>query len=583
MQYPIRVIALAAALAASPLWAQVPSAALQDARAQRGAETAANARLMYQVLLAEFNYQAGDPQAGYRFMLDAAHRTGDEALYRRATEMAIHARSGSDALEMARAWHTAHPESADAGRYELQLLLALGRAAETEAPLRAILAALPAADREDFLATLPALYARAADRAEAARIVEHALQDMLQDTKEPALAAAAWTAVGRLRLRTGDQAGALAAATLGQSADAASRWPPLLALQLADKEPSAQALIERHLQTPKPHPQVQLAYARWLADEGRLAEAHALLDAATARDPELAQAWLLQGALYIQQRQDAQARQALESYIALPKLNDKSDGEGIDNARLMLARIAARGGDAAQARALLDQIRDPDQAFAVASERAALLVKQGRLDDALAAIDAVPENDARDAHMKLLAQTQLLRDNGRAAQAYQLLAEQLQDDPDDEDLLYDAALSAERMGDPEKMEALLRRLIALKPDSYSALNALGYSLADRGVRLEEAKALIEKAVQLSPTDAFIQDSLGWVHFRLGHIEEATRILTQAYARQPDPEIAAHLGEVLWVQGQHERARAIWAEGQRADPANDTLKQTLKRLQVKLAP
>jgi tetratricopeptide (TPR) repeat protein len=539
---------------------------------------------MYLLLLAEFNYEAGDPQAGYRFMLEAAHRTGDEALYRRATEMAIHARAGTDALEMARAWHAALPASADASRYELQLLLALGRPTETEAPLHAILAALPAADREDFLAALPTLYARTADRAEAARIVEHALQDVLQDPKDPALAAAAWTAVGRLRLRAGDKAGALAAATLGQSADVASRWPPLLALQLVGSgEPQAQALVERHLQTPKPHPQVQLAWARWLSEQGRLADAHALLDAATARDPDFAQAWLLQGALYAQQRQDDQARQALESYIALLKLNAKSDSEGMDEAHLMLARIATRGGDAARAQALLDQIHSPDQAFAVANARAALLVKQGRLDDALAAIGAVPENDARDAQLKLLAQSQLLRDNGRAAQAYQLLAEQLQDDPDDEDLLYDCALSADRMGDPEKMESLLRRLIALKPDSFSALNALGYSLADRGVRLDEAKTLIEKAVQLSPDDAFIQDSLGWVHFRLGHLDEAARILTQAYARQPDPEIAAHLGEVLWAQGQTERARAIWAEGLRADPGNDTLQQTLKRLKVKLAP
>ena len=584
MQHSIRVMALAAALAASPLWAQVPSAAVQEARAQRGADTAANARLMYQLLLAEFNYQAGDPQTGYRFMLDAAHRTGDEALYRRATEMAIHARSGPDALEMARAWRAAHPESADAGRYELQLLLALNRAAETEAPLRAILAALPAADREEFLAALPTLYARVADRAEAARITEHALQDILQDPKNLPLAAAAWTAVGRMRLHAGDKAGALAAATLGQSADAASRWPPLLALQLAGEgEPSAQALIERHLQTPKPHPQVQLAWARWLATQDRLADAHAQLDAATARDPEFAEAWLLQGALYAQQRQDAQAAQALESYIAVLKLEDKNDSEGMDNARLMLARIATRGGDAARAQALLDQIHDPAQAFAVASERAALLVKQGRLDDALAAIDTVPENDPRDAHLKLLAQAQLLRDNGRPAQAYQMLAAPLQDDPDDEDLLYDSALSAERMGDPEKMETLLRRLLALRPDSYSALNALGYSLADRGVRLQEARTMIEKAVQLAPDDPFIQDSLGWVHFRLGHLDEAARILTQAYARQPDPEIAAHLGEVLWMQGQRERALTIWSEGLRAGPGNDTLKQTLKRLQVKLAP
>ncbi|MDR0275459.1 MAG: tetratricopeptide repeat protein [Burkholderiaceae bacterium] len=582
-------MALAAALAAGPLYAQIPPAPSStglrpDTRAQRSAETAANASLMYELLLAEFNYQAGDPQAGHRFMLDAARRTGDEALYRRATEMAIHARFGPDALETARAWRAAHPESADAGRYELQLLLALGRAAETEAPLRAILATLPEKDREDFLAALPTLYARAAGPDEIARLVEHALQDVLQDPKNPALSAAAWTAVGRLRLRAGDKAGALAAATLGQNADVSSRWPPLLALQLAEGgEPGAQALIERHLQNPQPYPQVQLGYARWLIDEGRLADAHAQLAAAIGRDPEFAQAWLLQGALYAQQRQNAQAEHSLEKYLTLLQLKNSDGEEGMDNARLMLARIAQRSGDTARAQALLDQIDSPEQAFAVASERAAMLVQQGRLDDALAAIDAVPEEGPRDARLKLLAQCQLLRENGRAGQSYQLLTAQLQNDPDDQDLLYDSAMSADRMGDLEKMESLLRRLIALKPGSYTALNALGYSLADRGVRLDEARALIEKAVQLSPGNAFIQDSLGWVHFRLGHIEEAARILAQAYERQPDPEIAAHLGEVLWVQGHAERARAVWTEGLRQDPDNDTLKQTLARLQVKLTP
>ena len=173
MQYLTRVIALAAAMVASPLLAQVPQAAQQPVRTTpepgaqantRATNTMFTARLMYELLLAEFSFQDGDPQSGYRFMLDAARRTGDEALFRRATDMAIQSRSGPGALEVARAWREAHPDSVDANRYELQVLLALNRVAETEAPLRATLAALPKDDREDFLAALPQLYSRASDK-----------------------------------------------------------------------------------------------------------------------------------------------------------------------------------------------------------------------------------------------------------------------------------------------------------------------------------------------------------------------------------------------------------------------------------
>ena len=131
--------------------------------------------------------------------------------------------------------------------------------------------------------------------------------------------------------------------------------------------------------------------------------------------------------------------------------------------------------------------------------------------------------------------------------------------PDDADLLYEQAMMAEKLGQLDEMEALLRRVIALKPDHAHAYNALGYSLADRNLRLPEAKALIERALQLTPGDPFITDSLGWVEFRLGNRDEALRLLRQAYKARPDAEIGAHLGEVLWAMGQRDEARRIWAE------------------------
>jgi predicted Zn-dependent protease len=129
------------------------------------------------------------------------------------------------------------------------------------------------------------------------------------------------------------------------------------------------------------------------------------------------------------------------------------------------------------------------------------------------------------------------------------------------------------------MEKLLRQLIAKKPDYHHAYNALGFSLAERNVRLPEARQLIQKALEFAPGDPFISDSLAWVEFRMGNNAEALRILQAAYKDRPDPEIAAHLGEVLWTLGQREKAQAIWREGMMLNAENETLLETLKRLKV----
>ena len=138
---------------------------------------------------------------------------------------------------------------------------------------------------------------------------------------------------------------------------------------------------------------------------------------------------------------------------------------------------------------------------------------------------------------------------------------------------------AEKLGSLDEMERLLRQVIQLKPDYHHAYNALGYSLADRNVRLSEARDLIRKAIEFAPADPFIKDSLGWVEFRMGNPLEAVRIFEAAYKARPDAEIAAHFGEVLWSLGQRDRALAIWKEGQLINAENETLLETLKRLKV----
>ncbi len=599
MPYPAAALAcLTLALAALPgcasLTSSAPPAALAaaaPASATPGApepapppQSALTGRLMYELLVGEISSDLGDPQQGAAYLLDAARRTGDEALYKRATEMAIQSRAGPAALEAVRAWRQTHPDSLEAIRYELQVLLALGRVADTAAPMQALLEALPAPDKISFITALPALYQRVANKNEALQAVESALADA---QKDPQLAPAAWTTIGRLRLQQGDRTGALVAATLGLNAGAGSEWPALLALQLfsgAD-ETQAEPLIKRYLAGADAKPEVQIGYVRALLERGRRADARAQAAALVQRWPQYPDGWLLQGLLDADDRHDAQAEPALKHFLdLLAQPNAEATGgdrlAGRNQAYLTLARIAQRRGDDAGARQWLDRVDAPEQLLAAQIERANMLARQGRLDDAVQAIAAVPEHDTDDARLKLLAQAQLLRDNGRPEQAWQLLSDTLKQSPDDDVLMYDTAMAAEKAGRLDDMERLLRRIIKLKPDSAQAYNALGYSLADRGLRLPEARTLIEKAVQLAPDDAYIQDSLGWVEFRQGQLGRAQRTLQAAFDKRPDAEIAAHLGEVLWALGERDRALTVWRNGLRLDPRNETLTKTLERLQAK---
>lgn len=539
------------------------------------------ARLMYELLLGEMLLQEGQAPAAIDLMLDAARRTGEEPLYKRAADMAIQSRSGTAALGVARAWRQAFPASAQATQYELQVLIVLGRVADTPLPMQRFLAGLPESDKASFIAALPALFQRVPDKAEAARAVERGLSAVWQDKL---LASAAWTSVGRLRLQAGDKPGALAAAVQGQAANPESEWPILLALQLYEADVSeAEALIQRYLRSAKAKPEVRISYARVLGEKSRTTQAHEQLSALIRQQPDYADAWLMQGALYADERNDEMAEAALRKYLDLVAREtpepDADRRPGADQARLMLARMAERRGDFAAAEQLLAVVESPEQALAVASRRAAMLARQGRVVQARQLIRDVPELQPADARMKLLAEAQLLRDHQHPQDAYDLLSEALQKDPDDDVLLYDAAMAAERLDRISDMERMLRRVIALKPESASAYNALGYTLADRGERLREAKQLIEKAVQLSPEDSFIQDSLGWVEFRLGNHQEALRLLQAAYRKRPDAEIAAHVGEVLWVMGERDAALNAWRDGLRLDPDNETLRKTLQRLKV----
>ncbi|HAX18787.1 MAG TPA: hypothetical protein DCY64_00690 [Hydrogenophaga sp.] len=542
-----------------------------------------DAPLFYQLLLGELNVGSGDPGTGYSYFLDAARKQHDAQLYRRAVDIALQARSGEAALTAAQAWSKDLPDSLDADRFVLQILLALNRPGETGPVLRSLLARSPVAERNDTINAIPQTYARVADKALALNVVREALTPSLKVSEN---AAAAWTTLGRMELAQDQLAPALESVRQAQAAEPGSVFPALLALELMERgQKDAEALVRVQLQASPPSATngttVALTYARILLDLQRNAEARALLERLTQAQPDLPEPWLLLASLQVQDSTaHAAATASLQKYMSLARQSgDERSARGLTQAYLLMAQMAEKQKDFVAANAWLDRIENADEIMAAQMRRASLLARQGQMAQARALLRNQPERRPEDARLKLVAEAQLLRDFKDWQQAYEVYGEAVTRFPNDNDLIYDQAMMAEKANRLDAMENLLRQLIASKPDHHHAYNALGYSLAERNVRLPEAKQLIEKAVELAPEDAYIQDSLGWVEFRMGNVRRAQDILQSAYVKRPDAEIAAHLGEVLWAQGQREQALKIWREGLLLSSDNETLQGTLKRLRV----
>ncbi len=577
-------------LAAWPTLAQTPSpipSGLAEAKAAQEAAPSSglDSALFYQLLVGEITSQGGEPSSGFALMLDAAEKTKDAQLYQRATDIALQSRSGDAALQAAQAWTRAMPASREANRYLLQILIALGRIAETAEPLKTELRLAPEVERLSVLASIPGAYARASDKTAVGTVVEDALASYVNNPANPDAASAAWTTISRMRLAAGNSRSALEAAQRGQASNATAVGPALVALELM--EPLAaegERIVMKYLDgNVKPVPEIRMGYARALLDAQRYAEAAAQLQVLTREKPDFADAWLVLGSLQLQENQPAPAQASLERYVALVQQQpaDAERSRGLSQAYLSLSQVAEKRKDYVAAENWLSKIENSEEMVQAQARRASILASQGKLEQGRQLIRQLPEKTPAEARLKVNAEIGLLRDVKQYRLAYDALAQALVKSPNEPELLYDQAMMAEKLGQLNEMERLLRQVIKLKPDYHHAYNALGYSLAERNIRLPEAKELIQQALTYAPTDPFIKDSMGWVEFRMGNTAEAIAIFEAAYKAKPDAEIAAHYGEVLWSMGQRDRALAIWKEGKLINPENETLLETLKRLRVKL--
>jgi len=553
-------------------------AATPQAKSQ--AQPAETAQAFYQGLLAELSSQAEDFVQAHALMLNLARITDDPQAYERATEFALRSRDGDTALTTARAWLKAVPGSHDASRYVIQILVGLNRLEDTIEPIRADLAAYPAAERGAAIADLPRYFSRVADKKRAAVVVQSALAPELARGKQTA---AIWAAVGTMQAMASEPASALKSALNGARAEPGNRQVAQLALYLVQNEKSQADDILNRFIAAGGSVDSGLTYVRRLVELARTEEAYATAQTLTSMWAGSAEAWLLRGSIAFQNRDYAAAGDALSRSTSILEKADADPQAPATDARVaaqayfLLAVMAENDKNYEQALAYLDKLTSPQDQRRADQRRVQILLALGRPDAAMDLVNAMPQDDDDSARAKISAEVELLRARKDEEAAYQLLSEAMARFPKDPDLAYEAAMSADKLKNLAVMESILRGLIAKHPDYYQALNALGYSLADRNVQLAEARNLIVRALSFAPKDPFIIDSMGWVEYRSGNLDAANTLLRSAFEAKPDAEIAAHWGEVLWSLGQREAAQKTWERGRQLNPDNETLRDTVRRL------
>ena len=558
------VFVLLLTLASAFAWAQEPAAqpAPVPAKAEdRLPKQELTGQILYQFLLAEIAAQRGQFALSAGAYLDLAMSTRDPRIVRRAAEVAFHARQYDSALEAARLWLSLEPDSQQARQMLSTLLLASGRIDELAGSLARDLAA-EAPRVGDALIRMVRAFTRYPDKLAVQRLFDQLTQPYPDLAEAHLVRAQAAVGVG-----DADRA----RSEINRTLELRPAWE-LAALFKAELLPKGAAQLDFLKTWLAANPDgldVRLGYARGLVSEKRYEDARIEFRRLLSASPDNPDMLYAVGILSLQVNDATEGEQHLKRFVEI--------GRGdLDPARFYLGQIADQAGRPEDAVRWYDLVAAGEHAVPAKVRAAQVLLRQNKLDEARERLAAARGSGTPGDSRLVVAEAQLLRDAGRHADAFAFLAKVLELQPDQPELLYETALAAEKLGYVDVMERHLRRLIALKPDSAQAYNALGYSLADRNLRLDEAAQLIDKALSLTPDDPFILDSKGWVLFRQGKPAAALEALQKAYVQKPDAEIAAHIGEVLWILGRSGEALAVWREATKAHPTNEVLAATIKR-------
>ena len=561
------LLGLTAALCAGPAAAQP---ATPDTGASGSVSPALSADVIYRILVGDIALQRGDANLAARAYFEAAREAQDPRLARRATEIALFARQRSLALEAAKLWLALDP-SAERAKQMVATLTQAGAGGELKTDLERVLAEAAAngnALGDAFLQLNHALSSQSDKGAVFRLIVE--LAKPYPDVAE------AHFAVALAGYNTGLADPDIVAVSI-HAADRALELKPgweRAALVKADiltksSPDAAIKFLNSFLEGVPESRAASVAIAQLYVEQKRYAEARAIFQRLWAEDQSDRELEFAIAALSVQMRDYATAQKLFE------ELKGADFGEA-GAVNFYLAQIAEETKRYDDAIALYREITEGDRAWAAKLRIAMVMGKKG---DPAAAIRylASLEPEGKDQRIeRAQTQAQVLRDGGDYQGAYAVLNTALSGEPDSRELLYDVAMAAEKLDKLDEVETRLKRLIELKPDDPQALNALGYTLVDRTQRTAEGLKLIERALALAPADPFILDSMGWAQYRMGNYDDSEKYLRRALADRADPEIAAHLGEVLWAKGQRDSAKEVWQSQLKETPDNPVLLETVRR-------
>ena len=536
---------------------------VKEVRDESSPEQQLTGDMMFDILLAEIAGQRGQVDIAVPHYLQAAEEAQDPRVAERAVQVASYAKQYDVAQRAAHRWVELDGENIEARKALTALALHTGDMDEVTAQMDYMLSI--SEDTEEGFQLATAILARAEDKQGALKAME-TLVAHYQDSPY------AWMALGRIAILAEQLDQALTAVNKALELEADLPEALILKAQLLvrlDRKEEATQVLKRGVAVQPDDASLHFAYGRMLLDAEQLEAARKQFAEVVRLEPDNPDGLYSLALLELETGKYKAGEEHLKQLL--------EQGERQQSAYYYLGYANYEQGDIDAALKWYAMVESGDYWGQAQLRTAVILVKQERVDDMHDYMRVMRQKNPGRIAQLYLVEGQALSSAGLNAEAYEVYGSALEASPDNEDLLYARSLVAEELGFLDVAESDMRRILANDPDNVRTLNALGYTLADHTDRYEEALGYISKAYEQSPDDPAIIDSMGWVHFRMGKLDMARLYLQQAWDMTQDSEIGAHLGEVMWVQGDHDAARQIWKVSLETTPDNPVLLEVLDRI------
>jgi tetratricopeptide (TPR) repeat protein len=522
--------------------------------------------LLFNLLAGEFAGNMGDIEESVKYYQRAAEHSKDSRIAARATYIALYGKQYEQALENLKRWQALAPEEQDVNRMYAITYIKLHQPEKAAAYIQKILDESGGSDKEKALAVKKLLHKEA--DTEDGIVVLDALNREQPGNLHMLILQARYAA----QLEQYDTAVDLLDQVLEIDPELYDvHIIKARILEAQGERAASKALMLTVINNNPDNTNLRMQYSRMLVEDREFEAAREQFLILREQEPESPEVLMSLALLYIETQQLDEATVYLDELIQMDKK--------VDVANYYHGRIAQSRDHHKQAIAYYLKVKNGNYVFEAKLRIAILFARLDKPDEAIEKLQVLAENTTAwpDRVRAYLAQGEILRSLHRYEEAFDMYSRALRQNPDDPDLLYARALTAEKVDRLDITESDLIKVLSTEPENANALNALGYTLADRTERLEEALSYIERAAKLIPDDPAILDSLGWVSYRLGKMQDALKYLSMAFEQLEDAEIAAHYGEVLWKSNQKEKAKEVWNIGKAVDPEHPVLIETLKRL------